>query len=321
MTLAEPTLSIPESPSILQEPTVSVRNTQGDHSQSRTGECFLLTSVQSELGAATRDCRSHEPSSTFATHRSSDRSQQNQETHTPVIHERTNPAKKKIAMETEVISALVVTQEINQERRKIQIPQTHDYLRPVDNDNMQGASINTDMRHGRAQTHERPQAKPRVKSLRRRETGNVFQCKHSTFTGTPSSLQTPTESNPLHDRETAQHRASANPAEQSNHVTPKTHGQQHGYQNEISTATPYQNSLRPPDGIKSPYTSVLSNTNWEVSRDKLSLFERIGGGSFGQVWKGAVFDVAGDKEWSVVAVKMLKGNLSSTESLINFYLT
>ena len=25
------------------------------------------------------------------------------------------------------------------------------------------------------------------------------------------------------------------------------------------------------------------------------------------VWRGAVFDVAGDKEWSVVAVKMLKG--------------
>ena len=321
MTPAEPALSIPESPSILQEPTVSVRNTQRDHSQSRTGECFLLTAVRSELSAATRDCRSHEASSTFATHRSSERSQQNQETHTPLIHERTNPAKKKIAMETEVTSTLVVTREINQERRKIQIPQTHDYLRPVDNDNMQGAATNTDMRHGKAQTHERPQGKPRVKSLRRRETGNVFQCKHSTFTGTPSSLQTPAESNPLHDREAAQHRASAKIADQSNHVIPKArtrHGQQHGYQNEITTATPYQNSLRPHDGIKSPYMSVFSNTNWEVSRDKLSLFERIGGGSFGQVWKGAVFDVAGDKEWSVVAVKMLKGNISSTESVINF---
>jgi len=307
VTLVESKLSIPESPSILQELTASVRNTQRDSNQSRTGECFLLTAAQSELNATTPDCRSHEALSTFAPHRSGKRSQQNQKIHKPVIHERRYPAKTKIAMETEEVSALGVVREVNQECRKIQIPETDGYLQPADPDNMQGETINTGMRHGKAQTQppKRPQPKPRVKSLRRRETGNLFQCKHSTLTGTLSD--TPAESNPLHATEVAQHCASLNSANQSNHVIPKTrtrHIQEHGYQNE----TPYQNSLRRPDGIKSPYTPVLSDTNWEVSRDQLSLFERIGGGSFGQVWKGAAFDVAGDKEWSAVAVKMLKGN-------------
>jgi len=214
-------------------------------------------------------------------------------------------------METEKVRALGAVRDVNKECKKMQIPQTDGYLQPVDSDNMQGMVINTDKRHGKAQTQisKRPRPKPRVKSLKRRETGNLAQCKHSTLTGTLSD--TPEESNPLHDTEVAQQCVSVNPADQSNHVIPKTktrHIQEHGYQNEITSKTPYQNSLRPPDGIKSPYTQVLSNTNWEVSRDQLSLFERIGGGSFGQVWKGAVFDVAGDKEWSVVAVKMLKGD-------------
>lgn len=230
VTLAESILSIPESLSTLQQQTALVRNDQGNYNQSRTGEGFLLTVVQSELSATL---------------------------------------------------------------------------------------INTDMRHGRTQTEtpKRTEPKPRVKSLRRREPGNLLKCKHSTFTETPSSLQTATESNPLHDREVAQHCPSVNPTDQSNRAIPKAincHVQLHGYQNEITAETPHQNSLRPPEGMKSPYTRVLSNTNWEVSRDHLSLFERIGGGSFGQVWRGAVFDLAGDKEWSVVAVKMLKGNESNT---------
>lgn len=278
VTLVESKLSIPESPSILQELTASVRNTQRGSNQSRTGECFLLTAARSELNTTTPDCRSHEALSTFTPHRSGKRSQQNQKIHKPVIHERRYPAKAKIAMETEEVSALGVVREVNQECRKIQIPETDGYLQPADPDNMQGETINTGMRHGKAQTQppKRPQPKPRVKSLRRGETGNLFQCKHSTLTGTLSD----TLSNPLHDKEVAQHCASVNPADQSNHVIPKTrtrHLQEHGYQNE----TPYQNSLRPPGEIKSPYTPVLSDTNWEVSRDHLSLFERIGGGSFG----------------------------------------
>ena len=307
--LVESTSNIPKSPSILQEPPSSAIS-----NQSRKGECYLLTAVRSELNATatTPDCRSHEALSTFAPRRSSERSQKNQKIHKPVIHERTNPAKKKISMETEKGSALGVVREVNQKCRKILIPQTDGYLQPVDPDSTQGAAINTDMRHGKAQTKtpKGPQPKPRVESLRRGEAGNLFQRKRLKLTETLSD--TPAESSPLHDTEAAQHCASVNPVDQPNQVIPDAitrHVDQHGYQNEITAKTPCQTSLRPPDGIKSPpYTRVLSNINWEVPGDQLSLFERIGGGSFGQVWRGAVFDIAGDKEWSVVAVKMLKGN-------------
>ena len=315
ITLVESTSNIPESPSTLQEPPASVRNTQGNCNQSRKGECYLLTAVRSELNATatTPDCRSHEALSTFAPRRSSERSQKNQKIHKPVIHERKIPAKTKISgMETEKGSALGVVREVNQKCRKILIPQTDGYLQPVDPDNTQGASINTGVRHGKAQTKtpKRPQPKPRVESLRRGETANLRRCKHLKLTGTLSD--TPTESSPIHDTEAAQHCASVNSVDQSNQVIPNAitrHVEQHGYQNEITAKAPCQTSLRLPDGIKSPpYTQLLSNINWEVPRDQVSLFERIGGGSFGQVWKGAVFDIAGDKEWSVVAVKMLKGN-------------
>ena len=309
LTPVESALSIPESPSIIQAPTASVTNTRGDYNQSRTGKCFLLTAVQSELDATAPDCKCHEAPSTFAPHSSNERSEQNQKIHKPEIHERRNSAKKGIAIETAEISALGDVGEVNQQCRKIQMPQTDSYLQPVDPDNIQGAAINTDMLGGKAPV--RPQPKPRIKSLKRREPGNLFQCRHFTLTGT--LLDAPADSNPSHDTEAAQHWASVNPVDQSNRVIPKTrtrHIHEHGYLNKITSKTPYQNSLRHPYGmnIKSPYTRVLSDTNWEVSRDHLSLIERIGGGSFGQVWKGAVFGVAGGKGWSVVAVKMLKGN-------------
>ena len=118
------------------------------------------------------------------------------------------------------------------------------------------------------------------------------------------------KSNPLHGREALQQSARFNPPNQSNHLVPRArthHTNQHGYQNEKSAATLHQNSLRPANSVETPYTRVLSNTNWEVPSDHLSLFEKIGGGSFGQVWKGAVLDMAGVQGWSIVAVKMLKG--------------
>ena len=118
------------------------------------------------------------------------------------------------------------------------------------------------------------------------------------------------KTNPLHGREALQQSARLNPPNQSNHLVPGArtrHTKQHGYQNEKSTATLHQDSLRPANSVGTPYTRVLSNTNWEVPSDHLSLFEKIGGGSFGQVWKGAVLDMAGVQGWSIVAVKMLKG--------------
>ena len=312
VTPVESALSIPESPSIIQEQTAQVRNARVDYNQSRTRECFLLTAAPSELNATGPDCRCHKAPSTFAPHKSSERSEQDQNIHKPVIHERKNVVKKGTVIEMGEVSALGVEQEVNQECSKIQIPQKDCYLQPVDPDNIQSVAINTDM--GREKAPKRPQPKPRIKRLKRRETGNLLQCRHSTCsTLTGILLNAPADSNPLHDTEAAQHCASLNPADRSDRVIPKTrtcHIQEHGYQNEMTSKTPYLNSLRPAGGInsQSPYTPVLSNTNWEVSRDHLSLIERIGGGSFGQVWKGLVFDVAGNKEWSVVAVKMLKGN-------------
>lgn len=135
-----------------------------------------------------------------------------------------------------------------------------------------------------------------------------------TFTGRLLALgQSSTDklqNNPLNEREAPiQHYASVRPADQSNRLISPEVGTRIGhqsYQNDNNNNNKDRNTTTP-YSLESPYTQVLHNANWEVSRDHLSLFERIGGGSFGQVWKGAAFDVAGDKEWSVVAVKMLKG--------------
>ena len=89
----------------------------------------------------------------------------------------------------------------------------------------------------------------------------------------------------------------------------------HGHdQNDRYPKTPnFQNATKqsslwqPPGNRESPYTCVNYNINWELPPDHLALVERIGGGSFGQVWKGTACDVIGAKGWSVVSVKMLKG--------------
>ncbi|KAL9971573.1 hypothetical protein ACROYT_G017750 [Oculina patagonica] len=347
--LAESSLSMPESSLNSEQPTTSVRNVPGDCSQLRTGECFVLTAFRPEMNTIAPRSTSHEVPSLlrpFAPHRGSEGSIQNQDIDMPVIKTSTSKEQNEITKETNEATAVLSTvrEEDGQKRRKgttkFQAPDTYgqngtgtdtfervthseDYLQPVDNNNLQSTVINTGSaklfdRKTQSLTHNRPQPKPRVKILNKRETDKLFQCKHSTFTGTLLSLQfTDTlEPNPLYDREAAQQCASVKPAEQSNHLIPQTktrHGQHHGYQNDTMTTAPYQNSLRPAGRVESPYTRVLSNTNWEVSRDHLSLFERIGGGSFGQVWKGAALDVAGAKGWSIVAVKMLKENSSNSD--------
>ena len=61
---------------------------------------------------------------------------------------------------------------------------------------------------------------------------------------------------------------------------------------------------------KSPCTHSYCNLNGEIPPNHLSLSKKIGGGAFGQVWKGKVYDVTGVGEQSVVAVKMLRGKLN-----------
>ena len=58
---------------------------------------------------------------------------------------------------------------------------------------------------------------------------------------------------------------------------------------------------------ESLYTPVQSSNDWEVPCESLKLFKKIGGGQFGQVWKGEAKDVGHTHGWSDVAVKMLKG--------------
>lgn len=284
----------------------------------------MLTAFRPEMNTITPGSTSNEMFSSFAPNKGSERSKHNQEIRMSVIHKATTPEptpeeenritmdtqkvsalgqpvptrekensiawdteevvalghpvptpeeKNGIVMDTEEVSALDAIREIDQKTGKSQITHEEDYLRPVDIDNVQGEIKKTGtsrLCYERSQflSPNHPQPKPRRKVLGKRRKD---KCKHSSFTGT-------------------------------------CHGQQHGYQNEKCTTTPtYQNAPRPVASVETPYTRVLSNANWEVSRDHLSLFERIGGGSFGQVWRGAVLGMKGDQEWSDVAVKMLKG--------------
>ena len=72
-----------------------------------------------------------------------------------------------------------------------------------------------------------------------------------------------------------------------------------------------QGATRQPIAIgESPCTHSYYNLNWEIPPNHLTLSKKIGGGAFGQVWKGKVYDVTGMGEQSVVAVKMLRGKLN-----------
>ncbi|KAJ7372078.1 hypothetical protein OS493_020502 [Desmophyllum pertusum] len=270
--LSETALSMSESSLTLERPTASAMNVQGDFNQPITGECFVLTSFRPEMNAVTPGPGLPAPEG----------SEHNQDIHMSVIKRHTPEGENRIAMET------------NQAFQRVS--NSEDYLQPVDNDNLQAAAKNTDscrLCHRKAETlpPNCPQARPRVKILDKRETERLFQCKDSTFTGPLLSLQFTDmlQENPLYRRETAeaQHCASVKSADKSNRLIPQTrtrHGQ-HTYQNDTCTTTadqdaanPSQSPLRPACNRDTPYARVNCNTNWEVSRDHLSLFERIGGG-------------------------------------------
>lgn len=338
--LAETPLSMPESHLNSEETTASLRRIPEDCNHPKTGMCFVLSTFRPEMNTIKPGSTSQEePSSSgpFAPYRSSERMEQNLDIHDTVIKASSSKEKNKITKETNETSGragmvyegavhqrsqeTLNSQALDAFRQKTDgfVPDTHSevYLQPVDNNNLQPAVITTESSRlcdGKAQslTQSHPTPKPRFKVLGKRETDDKFcQCKQATFSETLMNLQVTDmlKSNPVCDTEVAQHCARVKPVGQSNHLIPQArtrHGQ-HGYQNDRMTPTPYQNTLPPAGSGVSPYSRVLSNTNWEVSNNHLSLFERIGGGSFGQVWKGAALDVAGTKGWSIVAVKMLKG--------------
>ena len=238
------------------------------------------------------------------------------------------------AMETSNRTGTVMNgsiQEINQETRAVRESETfrrnqfetgvchqnsnsENYLQPVDSENLQVRAQTSRFTCDRkAHTFQsRPRPKPRLKIMGKSVTES-FQHKDSSLTLPPLNTR-------CTDTRTRM-------AERSNCTSPRTiafHGAT-GYQNDQCLKSFYQNTvgktgstMKPHSKVESPYTPVFSNTNWEVSCNHLTLFERIGGGSFGQVWKGAAWEVNGAKSWSVVAVKMLKGEVIPPSLIYTF---
>lgn len=266
----------------------------------------MLTSFRPGLQAITSDFKAHgQPSSlrTFLPHRGGEEMS--------VIERNTfSHVENQVTMETDTTSVAneAAILKVNRDTRSVfetdtlrqnrvpndslqQMTCSEGYLQPVDNNNKASPRL----RDRKVQTLQ-PRPQPRLK-MRRRKTTDART------------------NNPPDEIANERHCACAKPADQSNHVNPQTGTfyEVRGYQNDRSQMKPYQNttsqscSFQPPKSGESPYTRVHNNTNWELPPGHLSLFERIGGGSFGQVWKGAACDVIGAKGWSVVAVKMLKG--------------
>lgn len=252
----------------------------------------------------------------------------NQEIHIPVIRTPScEQLQNKVTMTTgEVTTGLAAVNDgaalkENQETRKfqalgsfrstgtvvdtIQIATTSEgYLQPVDNINEQAGPTKS-----RLSSPNHPRAKPRVKKSSARDRKKDTSVQHK-FTGRLGQSNTDTlQNNPLYEGEAPIQRCSCvRPVGQSNPLICLAVGtsiSRQSYQNCMNNIN--DKSTAAPHGVESPYMQVLQSSNWEVSRDHLTLVECIGGGSFGQVWRGAVFDMAGDKKWSVVAVKMLKG--------------
>ena len=302
-------INIPESSLAVDQAPTLMANVQDQYNQPSTREGFILTSLPPEQNTPGFLSNEH-PSSprTFGPHRGGERSDRVQEIGTSNIKRTTSEGENQVAMATNATGGgdEAIIQKLDQKTRtnafrkngtvtvKFQEKAcSEDYLQPVGIENSP-RSCNIE-----AQTlTTRPRQKPRMKKLGRRESEKV-QRKDFEFSGPLLSLQF----TDLLDKEIDfdQHGAYVN-------STDVSHGS-----NDRSPMTPYQSatkqsSLRQPsDNSESPYTCVNSSINWELPPGHLSLFERIGGGSFGEVWRGTAYDVIGAKGWSVVAVKMLKG--------------
>lgn len=182
---------------------------------------------------------------------------------------------------------------------------SEDYLQPVEHLHLQPAFQNRGSFRccgGKIQTlpQGRPVPKPRGKI--------------STFAGMTSTSRL---------CQVVQQRAGVERVNQSKFCTHHARAlhEEHSYQNDTCAATPYESPRRPQSFLpsasrkESPYVKVQSTANWEVAGERLRLFKRVGGGTFGQVWEGAVLDVCGTVGWSIVAVKMLKENSSKSDRM------
>ena len=330
VTLSELPVGTSESNRASEQMSATVTLSQvGQKCEQRSaGRVFALTSFHPEANDLTRAVSSHQESSAVKTTENRSVFKGIRDSQAPITGY-INPANpegdNQVVMETSKRTGAVMDrsiQEINQETRAVRESETfrrnqfetgvchqnsnsENYLQPVDSANLQVMAQTSRFTCDRkAHTFQsRPRPKPRLKIMGKSVTES-FQHKDSSLTLPPLNTR-------CTDTRTRM-------AERSNCTSPRTIAFRGatGYQNDQCLKSFYQNTvgktgstLKPHSKVESPYTPVLSNTNWEVSCNHLTLFERIGGGSFGQVWKGAAWEVNGAKSWSVVAVKMLKGEV------------
>jgi len=289
---------MPESSLTLEQSPASIRNMLRNSNEPRTRECF-------EMSTTTPGSDSPGVSSSLNTSfppQGSKKTERNQEIHIPVLRKPScEQMLNKVTMTTgEATSGLgalyneaVVTE--NQETRKFQalgsfrlkeiaigpiqrVITSEGYFQPVDNNNLQAGP-------GKARlfSPNHPRAKPRVKKSSTKDREKDISKQHKFTPRLGQSNTDKLQNNPLYQREAPiQHCSCVRPVDQSNRLISPAVGTRIGHQS-------YQNCLNnnkdrsttAPYIVESPYMQVLQNTNWEVSRDHLSLFERIGGGSFG----------------------------------------
>ncbi|CAH3028068.1 unnamed protein product [Porites evermanni] len=161
----------------------------------------------------------------------------------------------------------------------------------------------------RARKKMKPRTGPWLKKTLKKE-NKTFQFQNSTFYVPPERLHV---SDGL---EMAQHCASPRNPNQlflTDLQTRTVHGSRN-YENDplqdTENALIHGSTDHPMVLGVSPYSHIYCNTSWEIPQDHLSLEEKIGGGEFGQVWRGKLYDVTSTGKWLVVAVKMLQANYS-----------
>lgn len=163
----------------------------------------------------------------------------------------------------------------------------------------------------RARKKMKPRTGPWLKKTLKKE-NKTFQFQNSTFYVPPERLHV---SDGL---EMAQHCASPRNPNQlflTDLQTRTLHGSRN-YENDplqdTENALIHGSTDHPMVLGVSPYSHIYCNTSWEIPQDHLSLEEKIGGGEFGQVWRGKLYDVTSTGKWLVVAVKMLQGKIIAT---------
>ena len=88
------------------------------------------------------------------------------------------------------------------------------------------------------------------------------------------------------------------------------------YQNPIAVKPERQSSNNTASGDSRTYTDPISEEymplhpsgrTWEINREQVKIIKVVGKGAFSRVAKATAWNINGNKEYTTVAVKMLKG--------------